>query len=349
MPTIDPMLNSDEKFSVNRFPGDGSTVTWNLNFSGGYIRREHVKAYAEAVSGTQTAVTLDWTGPFTVTVTPAVPSGSTLVVYRDTPKDAPLTDFSDGAIINEANLDLLAKQSIFVAAEMVDRFSDVASQAGSASDLAAAAAGDVEIAVVSAAAALVRASAADALSASVAQQFASLLATVQDLSGADLSQVARINTPQTYSALQTFPAVRTAANGQETEILSDGTFRRRAAGGAWTPLTFNAWADLTGKPDAFPPAEHTHGWGSIFGKPTTFPAAVHTHSYGSLTGVPSTFPPAAHSHNWASITDKPAVAVIGQPANFSTLSVGGTRVVAITSSTSAPFGGDDGDIHFVLP
>jgi hypothetical protein len=348
MPTIDPMLDPDEKFSINKFPGNGSTVTWNLNFSGGYIRREHVKAYRQTASGVQTEVTLVWTGPNTVTVTPAVPSGSTLVVYRDTPKSEPLTNFSDGAIINEANLDLLAKQSIFVAAEMVDRFADVALEAGVASELAIETASLVSQAVEDAAAAVAAAGTAEALSTSVAAQFNALLATVQDLSGVDLAGIPRLDAAQTFTQQQTFPSIRLVASGQELELFSTGSFRMRPSGGSWTDRVLNAWDSITDKPTTFAPTSHTHPWDAIFNKPTQFAPTAHTHAWSEVTGKPTEFNPVSHTHSWSSVTGKPDVAVQGQSVNFSAVSIAGTRVVAITASSAEPTGGQDGDIHFVL-
>jgi hypothetical protein len=64
-----------------------------------------------------------------VSITPPVPNGHTLTIYRDTPKDLPVADFLDGAIINETNLDFIAKQSVFVSAEMVDRLNLFANEA----------------------------------------------------------------------------------------------------------------------------------------------------------------------------------------------------------------------------
>lgn len=348
MPTIDPMLNPDEKFSINKFPGNGSTVTWDLNFSGGYIRREHVKAYQQAANGTQTDTTLVWDGPTTVTVIPAVPTGSTLVVYRDTPKEQPLVDFSDGAIINEANLDLLARQAVFVAAEMVDRFADVAIEAGTVSELALETAALVGPAVENAAAAVIAAEAAQELSTSVAGQFAALLATVQDLSGVDLSALPRLNAAQTFTQQQTFPSVRLVSSGRELELLSSGDFRTRPTGGTWSNETLNAWESIKGKPATFPATPHTHSWEAIFNKPLTFTPSAHTHSWDAITSKPTQFPPVAHSHSWSSITDRPDIALQGQSVNFAAVSVNGTRVVAISSSSSEPTGGMDGDIHFVI-
>jgi len=124
----DPMLDPDYKYSINKFTGNGAQTSWNLNFSGGYIRREHVKAYTQAADGQITELSFTWSGPNTIVISPPVAMGVRLYVYRDTPKSGPLVDFTDGAIINEYDLDMLARQTVFATAEMVDRFADVAVQ-----------------------------------------------------------------------------------------------------------------------------------------------------------------------------------------------------------------------------
>lgn len=347
MALIDPMLDPEVKFSVNRFPGNGSTVSWDLNFSGGFIRREHVKAYTESLDGSIVERTIIWDSDTSVRVEPAVPAGQTLVIYRDTPKGDPLVDFSDGSIINEANLDLLAKQSVFVAAEMVDRFSDVASQSGVASAQAVEALAIATEALTASSAALTASGAASEIASDVAAQFEALLATVQDLSGADLSLLARLNLPQTYTAPQTFPSVFISSPSIESELVPGG-YRVRVSGGVWSTAVFNSWDDITGKPAGFPPLEHSHAWSSIFGKPTAFPPEAHTHPWTSITGKPDTFPPSSHNHAWSEITGRPEVAVNGQPANFSLLTVNNVRVPTITVSASQPSGGANGDIWYVV-
>jgi hypothetical protein len=127
--SLDPMLATSAKFSINTFTGDGVKTTWDLNFSGGYIRRDHVKAYSTSLADVNTTQVLSWVGPNQVSITPPVPNGHTLTIYRDTPKDLPVADFLDGAIINETNLDFVAKQSVFVSAEMVDRLNLFANEA----------------------------------------------------------------------------------------------------------------------------------------------------------------------------------------------------------------------------
>lgn len=63
-----------------------------------------------------------------------------------------------------------------------------------------------------------------------------------------------------------------------------------------------AWADITGKPTAFPPSAHGHDWGEITGKPATYPPSTHTHDFTTgITGKPTYYP-----SNWSDLTGKPA-------------------------------------------
>lgn len=102
---------------------DGVTTTWDFSFSGGYLDKAHVKAYIELPTGERTDLTITnplFTGPYQLFLSPALAAGSTLTIYRDTPKDLPLVDFADEGGLSEIALDTMAKQSIFVAAETVD-------------------------------------------------------------------------------------------------------------------------------------------------------------------------------------------------------------------------------------
>lgn len=131
-------------FSINRFTGDGTTTQWEFNFSGGYIDQSHVKVLVTDTLGNETVPAYTWVGPNTISIVPAVASGSTLEVYRDTPKNLPLVGYTDGAIVSEKNLDTTAEQSVFVAAEVFDRFSDTSDLVVSAATAAVAAAEGAE-------------------------------------------------------------------------------------------------------------------------------------------------------------------------------------------------------------
>lgn len=109
-----------ELFSVNVFPGNGSQTNFEISFAGGYISKEHVKAYLRIGNGAAVPVAFEWIGDNIVRYVPAPPVNSVFVVYRDTPKDKPLADFSNGAVLTETSLDVNAKQAVFIAAEAQD-------------------------------------------------------------------------------------------------------------------------------------------------------------------------------------------------------------------------------------
>ncbi|WP_407059304.1 phage tail fiber protein (plasmid) [Ralstonia syzygii subsp. celebesensis] len=130
MGTLDPWINSSTgdgyRNSVVAIPGDGSKTNFDFNFGGGYIDKSHIKAYTYDTATGHTEVTpFTWLGPNTIQVVPAPATGIHVVIYRDTPKSAPLVNFSTNASMTEKNLDLMAQQAIFSAAEMVDRFDSI--------------------------------------------------------------------------------------------------------------------------------------------------------------------------------------------------------------------------------
>ena len=138
---------SRQLISRTIYDTDGVTVNWDFSFRGGYLDRGHVKAYVDLPTGERTAITITpgmFTGPYQLAITPAILAGRTLTIYRDTPKDTPLVDFTDGAGFSEVSLDIMAKQSVFVSAESVDTLNTssnyeaaVAADAARASQLAA--------------------------------------------------------------------------------------------------------------------------------------------------------------------------------------------------------------------
>lgn len=117
MATLDQQLYSQNHWIAI----DGVQTIWNFTFAGGYIFPEHVKAYYVDENNARVAVDLELTGEFQATVDPPVPAtASRFVIYRQTPKDVPLVDFNDGSNVTEPNLDRIARQAIFVAAEAAD-------------------------------------------------------------------------------------------------------------------------------------------------------------------------------------------------------------------------------------
>lgn len=110
--------------SQTTFNTDGATTVWNFSFSGGYLEQSHVKAQKrDTATGDITQIVLTpgmFTGPYQLTLSPALAVGYELTIYRNTPKTGPLVDFTDRAQLTETALDYSAKQNIFAAAEADD-------------------------------------------------------------------------------------------------------------------------------------------------------------------------------------------------------------------------------------
>jgi Phage T7 tail fibre protein len=154
---------TQQLYSQSHWLADGTQTVWNFSFSGGYISRDHVKAYTRGPLEDDPRVDLvitpeSFIGDFQILIEPAVTVDHTLIIYRDTPKDLPLVDFADGANINEVSLDTVAKQAVFVAAESAD-FLGVTTTADLA-ELAATAIANAGAAAASAANALTHANTA---------------------------------------------------------------------------------------------------------------------------------------------------------------------------------------------
>lgn len=242
-------------YSINRFAGDGSTTSFELNFAGGYILREHVKATTiHDDTGVEAEVSLLWLGQNTVSVTPPVAVGYTLKVYRDTPKSGPVVDFTDGAIINEPNLDTLAKQAIFVAAEVVDSFGTTATSAEDALALAIEAKAAADIAGPKADTALATANDAQTTADEVRSEFDVLLAAVDGIVGGDFSTLAAKGGNNVFSGLNRFiEPVKLGTDSDFIEFRKDGFVRFTVANvaGSWINLQAPAYANVTGKPSVF--------------------------------------------------------------------------------------------------
>ncbi len=118
-------------YAANRFPGDGATTSYEFNFVGKYIARAHVKVYQEDnATKVRTYVAINdsnFLNDTTLRSLPVTPVGSTLVIYRDTPRP-PLVDFVNGSRFTEYNMDLVARQGLFVAMEAMDAGDSEASQ-----------------------------------------------------------------------------------------------------------------------------------------------------------------------------------------------------------------------------
>jgi len=95
------------------YTGDGSTTQYAITFD--YIDSTHVKAYLDGIATSAFTVSSS-----TLTFTTAPANGVTVRIERETPIDARLTDFTDGSVLTEADLDQSANQNFYVAQEITD-------------------------------------------------------------------------------------------------------------------------------------------------------------------------------------------------------------------------------------
>lgn len=114
---------SEPYLSIVEIPGDGVTTQHEFNFAGGYIAREHVKAFVEDAGGARTVISVVdamFVNDTTLNLGVAAPVGGFTRIYRDTPRDLPLVDFEGGSRFLESDLDVAVRQTLFVAAEAFD-------------------------------------------------------------------------------------------------------------------------------------------------------------------------------------------------------------------------------------
>lgn len=110
-------------YSQTHYLADGSTTLWDFYFDGGYLDKDHVKAYKRSAAGVRTELSVTLTSfvtDFRIRIKPAVASGDTLVIFRDTPNGIPLVDWKSKAVITREDLAISAAQALFVAAETAD-------------------------------------------------------------------------------------------------------------------------------------------------------------------------------------------------------------------------------------
>ena len=101
-------------YSYVRYTGNGTTTNYTFAFS--YISSDHIK-----VRVNNTLVT-NWSflNASTIQFLSAPTNGTIVEIRRETPKDVPPVNFTDGSVLLERDLDLLATWELYVAQETED-------------------------------------------------------------------------------------------------------------------------------------------------------------------------------------------------------------------------------------
>ena len=104
--------------SYVNYTANGSTNQFDITFS--YIDQSHVKVYIGGVE--DTSFTFVNSSRIQTSSTPV--NGVVVKIDRDTPTNARLVDFSDGAVLSETDLDKSANQNFFAVQETIDTVAD---------------------------------------------------------------------------------------------------------------------------------------------------------------------------------------------------------------------------------
>ena len=129
------------RYATQTWEADGVRTQYEIAFDGGYIRQSDVVAFSVLVDE-DTGLTTDRTihaltflseevdpdtewKTATVQITPAVPAGRRVVIFRSTEKSEGLVNYTNGSVLTEKNLDLANDQAIFGIAEIMDGLANV--------------------------------------------------------------------------------------------------------------------------------------------------------------------------------------------------------------------------------
>lgn len=109
-------------YSYIRYTGNGSTTNYTFNFP--YLDQAHIKV---RLNGTLTTL-FTFLNASTIQLTSAPASGVVIEIRRETPKDNPIVNFTDGSVLLERDLDLLVTYDLYLAQETADVAGSVISQ-----------------------------------------------------------------------------------------------------------------------------------------------------------------------------------------------------------------------------
>ena len=101
-------------YSYVRYTGNGSTTNYTFAFS--YISPDTVKVRLDDVLTTE----FTFLNANTITLNTAPDAGVVIEIRRETPKFEPIVNFSDGSVLLERDLDLLAQFDLQIAQESAD-------------------------------------------------------------------------------------------------------------------------------------------------------------------------------------------------------------------------------------
>ena len=104
------------------YTGNGSTQNFTVSFP--FISRSHVGVSMNLITQL-TPLQYTWVSDSTILFTTAPPTGAAVIVYRETPRDVRLVDFTNGSVLTEAELDLAHLQHFYTTQEIIDEYESI--------------------------------------------------------------------------------------------------------------------------------------------------------------------------------------------------------------------------------
>ncbi len=101
-------------YSYIKYTGDGSQTDFTFAFA--YFDTSHVHVLVDGID-----VDFVWLNAQTIQCVTAPAAGTKVVVMRNTPKEEPPVDFTDGSILLERDLDTLVLYNLYISQEAIDQ------------------------------------------------------------------------------------------------------------------------------------------------------------------------------------------------------------------------------------
>jgi hypothetical protein len=102
---------------------DGSTTVYDVAFDLGFISKDHVFVYLDDDNYTN-QLQYTWVSDTQVELNVALPMGTVFSIRRVVPRNEPVNNYSDGAILREKELDNSFLQSLMIGEEQEDGYSN---------------------------------------------------------------------------------------------------------------------------------------------------------------------------------------------------------------------------------
>lgn len=108
-------------YSYVQYTGNGTLANYTFPFQ--YLSADHIKVKVDGVIAIFSLLNAN-----TVTITPTPALNSIIEIRRVTPKDTSIVNFTDGSVLLERDLDLLATFDLYIAQEAADAVEDTISK-----------------------------------------------------------------------------------------------------------------------------------------------------------------------------------------------------------------------------